>query len=111
MENIPLKFSSVCFRPPSQHEEVNLRRRRTNILLACITIVFFVGWAPMVIFTLIYDFANHWLPKRASMVSLAYALSLLSGYMTTIGKIRFKILTYTRVIKFTHMDFNGHLDT
>ena len=76
----------VIFRPPSQHEEVNRRRSRTNILLACITITFFVGWAPLVIFSLIYEFAEHWLPVKSSMKSLIYALSLLSGILTPIGK-------------------------
>ena len=75
------------FRPPSQHEEVNRRRSRTNILLACITITFFVGWAPLVIFSLIYEFAEHWLPVKSSMKSLIYALSLLSGILTPIGKV------------------------
>ena len=77
----------VIFRPPSQHEEVNRRRSRTNILLACITITFFVGWAPLVIFSLIYEFAEHWLPVKSSMKSLIYALSLLSGILTPIGKV------------------------
>ena len=81
----PLTNIFLLFRPPSQHEEVNRRRRRTNILLASITIVFFVGWSPMVTFTFIHDFANHWLPERKSMVTFAYALSLLSGILTPIG--------------------------
>ena len=72
-------------RPPSQHEEVNLRRRRTNALLACITIVFFVCWAPMVIFCFIYDFANHLIPKRGSVAQFTYDLTLLFGMLTPIA--------------------------
>ncbi len=75
---------TAYFRPPSQHEEVNRRRTRTNILLASITIVFFVCWAPLVIFSLIYDFGRHLLPERAVMASFAYTLSLLSGMLTPI---------------------------
>ena len=55
-------------RPASQHADVNARRRRTNILLASITVIFFVAWSPMVIFTFIYDFANHILPEKVRWV-------------------------------------------
>ena len=74
-----------CFRPPSQHDEVNRRRRRTNALLACMTIVFFVCWAPMVIFCFIYDFANHLIPQRGSLAQFTYALNLLFGMLTPIA--------------------------
>ena len=77
-------FSSI-FRPPSQHEEVNRRRRRTNILLASITIIFFVGWSPMVIFSFIYDFASHLLPEKTAMQQFAYAITLLFGMLTPIA--------------------------
>ena len=75
----------VCYRPPSQHEEVNRRRRRTNALLASITIVFFVCWSPLVIFCFIYDFAKHLIPTRPSMAQYTYTLTLLFGMLTPIA--------------------------
>ncbi len=74
----------MIFRPPSQHAEVNHLRRRTSVLLASITVLFFVCWAPMVIYSLLYDFARQVLPERAAMASFAYSLSLLSGMLTPI---------------------------
>ncbi len=80
METVSLLY----YRPPSQHAEVNRRRTRTNILLASITAVFFICWAPLVIFSLIYDFRREWLPERAVMASFYYSISLLSGMSTPI---------------------------
>ena len=64
---------------------MNARRRRTNILLASITVIFFVAWSPMVIFTFIYDFANHILPEKSAMHQFAYAITLLFGMLTPIA--------------------------
>ncbi len=47
---------AVIFRPPSQHPEVNQRRRRTHILLGCITATFFVCWGPLVLYSIFYEF-------------------------------------------------------
>ena len=86
--HVLVRSCSVFFRPPSQHDEVNQRRRRTNALLPCITIVFFVCWAPMVIFCFIYDFANHLIPSRGSVAQFTYDLTLLFGMLTPIGNVQ-----------------------
>ena len=64
---------------------MNARRRRTNILLASITVIFFVARSPMVIFTFIYDFAKQLLPKKFAMHQFAYAITLLFGMLTPIA--------------------------
>ena len=53
--------------------------------MASVTGVFFVCWAPLVIYTLLYDFARSVLPERAAMASFAYTLTLLAGMITPIS--------------------------
>ncbi len=77
---------SVSYRPPSQHPSVNRRRRRTNIFLALITAVFFLGWAPLVLYSVVFDFfREELLPRRQSLLYVGYALSLAFGMVTTIA--------------------------
>ena len=78
-----LEVSLLSFRPPSQHEEVNRKRRRTNILLASITIVFFVCWAPMVIFSFVYEMGNIYEPNDVA-AQFCYAITMLFGMLTPI---------------------------
>ena len=40
----PSSFLLFSFRPPSRNASVNRRRRRTNIYLALITVLFFLSW-------------------------------------------------------------------
>ncbi len=72
-------------RPPSQHSEVNRRRRRTNILLGCITAVFFICWGPLVLYTILYEFTPHIFPQQTVLASVGYTLSLLFGMLTPIA--------------------------
>ena len=75
----------LIFRPPSQHQEVNRRRRHTNILLACITAVFFICWGPLVFYIMLFEFTPEILPERTVMASVGYTLSLLFGMLTPIA--------------------------
>ena len=61
---------------------MNRRRRRTNIYLALITILFFLSWTPLVLYSVLFDFFRHFLPERHSMASVGYAFSLLFGLTT-----------------------------
>ena len=79
-----LKFE-FPFRPPSQHLEVNQRRRRTHILLGCITAVFFICWGPLIFYTILYEFRPEIFPQRTVMASVGYTLSLLFGMLTPIA--------------------------
>jgi hypothetical protein len=49
---------------------VNQRRRRTNILLGCITAVFFICWGPLVLYTILYEFTPEIFPQRTVMVPI-----------------------------------------
>ena len=44
LPSTPSFFFFFSFRPPSRNASVNRRRRRTNIYLALITILFFLSW-------------------------------------------------------------------
>ena len=85
------KRSPFCahFRPPSQHAEVNRRRRHTNILLGCITAVFFICWGPLIFYTILYEFLPEILPQQTVMASVGYTLSLLFGMLTPIANPMF----------------------
>jgi hypothetical protein len=65
--------------------EVNQRRRRTHILLGCITAIFFVCWGPLVLYSLLYEFVPEIFPERSVIVSVGYTLSLLFGMVTPIA--------------------------
>ena len=75
----------LFFRPPSQHQEVNRRRRHTNILLGCITAVFFICWGPLEFYVILFEFKPSILPERTSGASVGYTLSLLVGLLTPIA--------------------------
>ena len=64
---------------------MNRRRRRTNIFLALITAVFFLGWAPLVLYSVLFDFFRGLLPDRHSMAYVGYAVTLAFGMLTTIA--------------------------
>jgi cytochrome c biogenesis factor len=64
---------------------VNQRRRRTHILLGCITAIFFVCWGPLVLYSLLYEFVPEIFPERSVIVSVGYTLSLLFGMLTPIA--------------------------
>ncbi len=90
--NCNVAFRVFCYftlcsnlRPPSQHAAVNRRRRRTNIFLALITAVFFLGWAPMVLYSVLFDFFIDLLPQRQSMIYVGYAGTLAIGMLTAIA--------------------------
>ena len=81
------RFHSIFndFRPPSQHIEVNRRRRHINILLGCITAVFFICWGPLIFYTILFEFRPDILPEQTVMASVGYTLSLLFGLLTPIA--------------------------
>ena len=64
---------------------MNARRRRTNIFLALITVVFFLAWTPSVLYAIFFDFFRSFLPERHSMVAVGYAFSLSFGLLTSIA--------------------------
>ena len=39
----------------SQHQENNEKRRRTNIMILSITVIFFVSWLPLNVFNFLMD--------------------------------------------------------
>ncbi len=64
---------------------MNRRRRRTNIFLALITAVFFLGWAPMVLFSVFFQYFQELLPGRNSMIFAWYAGTQACGMLTAIA--------------------------
>ena len=99
------------FRPPSQHEEVNRRRQRTHILLACITTVFFVCWGPLVFYTILYEFLPEIFPQRSVMASVGYTLSLLFGMLTPIANPGWFLITVEIFSVKPHSDFSDSAET
>ena len=55
---------SPLLRPPSTNEAMKQRRRRVNLLMASITVTFFVCWSPMVVYGFVHDFYREALPER-----------------------------------------------
>ena len=63
----PIKQSQILFqiaincsivyrlrkRPPSNHQYLNERRRRTNLIIIAVTCIFFVSWLPFNIFSVV----------------------------------------------------------
>jgi hypothetical protein len=64
---------------------VNRRRSHINILLGCITAVFFVCWGPLIFYTILFEFRPDILPAQTVMASVGYTLSLLFGMLTPIA--------------------------
>ena len=58
--------SAVVFllKRPSTNEAMKQRRRRVNLLMASITVTFFVCWSPMVVYGFVHDFYREALPER-----------------------------------------------
>ena len=61
---------SPFLRPPSTNEAMKQRRRRVNLLMASITVTFFVCWSPMVVYGFVHDFYREALPERDRYDSL-----------------------------------------
>ena len=49
-------FKKLQTRPPSQHEELNARRRKCLRLILAVTVIFFILWLPLTVFTLISEY-------------------------------------------------------
>ena len=49
-------FCKLKERPLSQHSENNQRRRRTNIMLISVSIIFFLSWLPLNTLNFLLDF-------------------------------------------------------
>ena len=49
-------FCKLKERPLSQHSENNRRRRRTNIMLISVSIIFFLSWLPLNTLNFLLDF-------------------------------------------------------
>ena len=45
----------ILFLLQSQHQENNEKRRRTNIMICSITVIFFVSWLPLNVFNFLMD--------------------------------------------------------
>ena len=55
------------------------------MFLALITMVFFLSWTPVVLYTTLFDFFRKVIPERESMKSVFYAILFYFGLLTTIA--------------------------
>ena len=73
-------------RPPSQHEEQNQRRKKCLKLILAVTVIFFILWLPLTIFTLISEYNPQSLKDLMGRYhDVAYGLLHLLGAGTSIA--------------------------
>lgn len=70
----------LSHRPPSQHPDLNERRRRTNQIIVGVTLVFFLSWLPLNTFRLLAEFGPLWIhPLVGGREELIFGLLNLLG--------------------------------
>ena len=88
MSRVAVKVSSASRQLPSEvtssatYKRKAARQRRTNIMLTCVSLLFFLAWAPIHVFLIIMD-GFHDTQKPDETILLIYACCHLSA-MTTV---------------------------
>ena len=59
-------FCRLKDRPVSQHSENNRRRRRTNIMIISVSLVFFLSWLPLNTLNFLLDFKSNYIQVSVS---------------------------------------------